>query len=380
MTTEKTKVLYLITKSNWGGAQKYVFDLTTNLPKDHYEVVAAFGGTGEKNSQTGLLAQKLSEASILTKTIKSFTRDIFFLNEPLAFLEVGKIIWQSKPDVLHLNSSKAAGIGSFMGRLLRVPKIIYTVHGWPFNEHHPTPIKLALYFFSWLTAVFAHQVIVINQTDLAQGKAMWFVGRKMNLIYNGLAPIPFLTKTEARTKLGQILNTTFTDNELILGTIAELHPNKNLNILIEAVAQNPNWKLIVIGEGQDRKNLEALINKLNLSGRVFLTGFVEGGSTHLKAFNAFALVSKKEGLPYVILEAGLAELLVIGSNIPGITEIIKDNCGLITETNNSNSIAEALLQIENKQDLANQLATNLHQKVQSEFSLEKMMEETLKLY
>ena len=378
--TPKTRILYLITKSNYGGAQKYILDLAANLPKDRYEVTVAAGGTGGKGAEAGLLAQKLAEANIPFIKIKAFTRDILLLNEPLAYLEVGKIVWQTRPDILHVNSSKAGGIGSFMGRLLGVKKIIYTVHGWPFNEDHSFFIKAALYFFSWLTAVFAHQVIVINQTDLAQGQAMWFVGKKMHLIYNGLAPIPFLSKTEARAQLSQILNTTFTDDELILGTIAELHPNKNLNVLIEALAQTPSWKLVIIGEGQERNNLESLITKLNLTDRVYLAAFIANAPTLLKAFDSFTLVSKKEGLPYAILEAGQANIPVIGSNIPGIIEILKDNGGLVTEINNSQPVTEALTKIKNNQNLAQELATNLHQKVQSEFSLEKMMEEIKNLY
>ena len=57
MKIQKKKMLYVITKSNWGGAQRYVYDLATALPKDQFEVSVAFG-------QEGLLAKKLREARI----------------------------------------------------------------------------------------------------------------------------------------------------------------------------------------------------------------------------------------------------------------------------------------------------------------------------
>ena len=72
----KKKVLLVITKSNWGGAQRYVFDLATNLPKEQFEVVVALGGTGKKNEGVGLLANKLQEAGVRTIFVKSFMRDI----------------------------------------------------------------------------------------------------------------------------------------------------------------------------------------------------------------------------------------------------------------------------------------------------------------
>lgn len=374
------KVLFLITKSNWGGAQKYVFDLATNLPKEHYATAVASGGTGEKGGQPGLLAEKLAAQNIPFYQISSFTRDIFLLNELKAFWEVGQVLRQYKPDVLHVNSSKAAGVGGFVGRLLGVKKVIYTVHGWPFNEQRNFISKSLIYFFSWLTCFLVHEVIVINEQDFSQGKKMFLVGHKMHLIYNGLSPISFLSRSEARQKLSEITDHAFSDSDLILGSIAELHPNKNSAVLIEAVSQNPTWKLVIIGNGQEKENLERLTKKLNVSDRVFLAGFVPNASTLLHSFDAFALVSKKEGLPYAILEASLAGLPIIGSNIPGIVEIIKDDCGLITKVNNSQSVSEALEKLAVDQHLTKTLAENLQHKVQSYFSIEKMIKKNIELY
>jgi len=63
------KILFVITKSNWGGAQRYVYDLATNLPKEQFTVGVAFG-------QPGLLALKLKAAGILTHPIHSLERDV----------------------------------------------------------------------------------------------------------------------------------------------------------------------------------------------------------------------------------------------------------------------------------------------------------------
>ena len=68
----KTKILFVITKSNWGGAQRYVFDLATNLPKEDFDVSVAFG-------QHGFLAKELNKADIKTVTLASMQRDISWL-------------------------------------------------------------------------------------------------------------------------------------------------------------------------------------------------------------------------------------------------------------------------------------------------------------
>ncbi|MCE9628391.1 MAG: glycosyltransferase [Candidatus Vogelbacteria bacterium] len=375
------KVLYLITKSNWGGAQKYVFDLATNLPKDQFETAVTSGGTGAKGAEVGQLANKLAEVSLPFYPIKSFTRDIFLFNELKAFWEVGLIIKKYRPDILHVNSSKAAGVGGFVGRLIGVKKIIYTVHGWPFNEQRNFISKFLIYFFSWLTCFLVHEVIVINEKDFAQGKKMFLVGKKMHLIYNGLAPISFLSQSEARKKLREITIHNFSDSDLIVGSIAELHPNKGLNYLIEGVAQAPEWKLIIIGGGQEKTNLEKLIQKLNATDRVFLAGFVTNTSTLLKAFDASALVSLKEGHPYAVLESGLASLPVIGSDIPGIRAIIDSpDKGMLVPPANPQAITEALNKLANDPTIRQTQGENLQNKVQSDFNIEKMINSTTQLY
>ena len=124
---KKTKVLYLITKSNWGGAQRYVFDLATSLPADSYEVCVACGGDGE-------MRKKLLANGVRVVTIESLERNISLKKELLAFREISKIVREEMPDILHVNSSKAGIVGTLIGRIKRVPKVIFTSHGWAFNE------------------------------------------------------------------------------------------------------------------------------------------------------------------------------------------------------------------------------------------------------
>src|SRR3989338_8921706 len=103
------KILFIITKSVWGGAQKYVFDLAANLPKDQFEPVIAGGGKGK-------MGKKIISAGLPYLEIKSFQRDIKFWKEIVSFFEILKILFKTKPDIVHVSSSKAggvAGLGNF---------------------------------------------------------------------------------------------------------------------------------------------------------------------------------------------------------------------------------------------------------------------------
>src|ERR1043166_2713598 len=120
----KRKVLYVSRKANWGGAKRYVFDLATSLPKDEFDVAVAYG-------QPGRLAEELQKAGIKTHPILSLQRDVSLGVDIKSFFELYRLFKKERPDVVHLNSSKAGGVGALAARLAGIKNIIFTVHGLP---------------------------------------------------------------------------------------------------------------------------------------------------------------------------------------------------------------------------------------------------------
>ncbi|MBY0472805.1 glycosyltransferase [Patescibacteria group bacterium] len=308
----KRKVLFVITKSNWGGAQRYVFDLATSLPKDQFEAIVAFGGTGVRGAQGGVLAEKLTEADIRSVFISSFVRDISLFKELTGFQEIWNLIRRENPDVVHLNSSKAAGIGALAARLCGVKKIIFTAHGWPFREARNPVSKAAIWFFSWLTALLSHTVICVSDYDLLEAQNMPGVAHKAVRIYNGL-------DLSMQFGSGEIIRGAFPAGVKITGTVGELTKNKNQIDLIEHAKKDPELYVAIVGEGELRPVLEATIKKYNLEDRVKLFGFQPAHEV-MKGFDTFALPSLKEGLPYVILEARVAGLHIVANRTGGVGE------------------------------------------------------------
>jgi glycosyltransferase involved in cell wall biosynthesis len=304
----KKKVMYVITKSNWGGAQRYVYDLASNLSKNDFEVSVAFG-------QPGLLAQKLKADGIPTHTITALTRDVSFWADIQSFFELLSLFRKEKPNVAHLNSSKAAGLGALAARLASVPRIIFTAHGWPFWEQRNVFARALIYFFSWLTALLSHQVIVVSNYDLRIARLMPGVGHKTIRIYNGInLPMSFGSGDNIRRQ--------FPSHARITGTIGELTRNKNQEALIDQAAAEQDMFVAIIGEGEDRPHLEWEIQAHGLEHRVKLFGFMPAVEV-LRGFDTFALPSIKEGLPYVLIEAKAAGLPIVANPVGGVSEIVQ---------------------------------------------------------
>lgn len=318
----KTKVIFLITKSNWGGAQRYVYDLATSLPLATYDVVVVLGGTG-------VLNERLRQASIRTISLPQLERDVSLTKDWRTFQSIRHCIATEQPDVLHVNSSKAGGLGALAGRLSRVPAIVYTAHGWAFNENRGWLNRQIVAFFHWLTILLAHHTIAVSEALKSQFQ--WpFVQARMTVIHNAIAPLSLLSRSAARQELLTYAPGLHQYQHDPWGvTIAELHPVKQHDLTIRAIAslrdQGIPYRHIIIGGGELEAELKTLIATLDLTEYVFLTGHQTDAARWLRAFDLFVLSSRSEALGYVLLEALSAELPIIASKVGGIPEVVPNS-------------------------------------------------------
>ena len=138
-----------------------------------------------------------------------------------------------------------------------------------------------------------------------------------------------------------------TENKFVVGTIGEATKNKGHKYLLEAEKYFPALKFNIISN-------------------------IPNAARYLKNFDIFVLPSLKEGLPYVVLEAGLAGLPVVASNVGGVPEIIENGKdGLLVPPANPEELAKAIKKLIGDKNLRENLAKNLCEKITKEFSLEK---------
>ncbi len=379
MQTRK-KICLAITKGIWGGAQEYVYTLATNLPREQFDV---FVIVGEGN----VLQEKLKKENIRTYTLSSLRRDVSLFAEIKTFFSLLNILRKEKPDVLHLNSAKAGGLGALAGRLIGIPRVIFTAHGWTFNEPRPLFNKLIVTFLSWMTVLLCHKIIVIAEREKRQALAMPFVHPShITLVRNGIAHTehiePHIAREYLKSKNTYADTEPLTEKTIWLGTISELHKNKGLEYAIIALAKlNYPFVFYIIGDGEQRMHLESLIRTHKLTQKIFLIGFLPHAKTYLKAFDIFLMSSVKEGMPYAILEAGQASIAVIATKVGGIPEILTNNeNGILISPKDPREILRAVTCLVEHREKRAQFGANLNQKVEKDFGVERMIEETMGVY
>ena len=357
------KILYGITKSEpFGGAQRYVYELAQEAKKQRHDVVVLCG-------QEGGLVERLRERDIRVITLRSLKRDISLVEELRSLIEIVRILRKEGPDVFHINSSKMGGLGALAGRLVGVKKIIFTAHGWAFNEPRPLWQKVIIKFFVWLTILLSHKTICVSEKTRRDIIKWPLVKKKLIIIKNGIKEF-HLDQRESKL---------FT-----VGTITELHRIKGLDILLIAWSKfrkNHDGMLVIMGDGEERKNLENMAQTLGISGSVVFKGFIEDACTQLLNFDVFCMPSRSEAMPYTLLEAGLAGIPSIATNVGGIPEIIENGIsGILIPTEDAEVLFSSLVLLAEDDGLRKRLGAHLKASIQESFSFEKMIENTLSLY
>lgn len=367
------RILFVITKANWGGAQRYVFDLATATLGHGHEVLVVSGTEGE-------LTRRLRKHGVAVASIQSMQRDVRFTAEIKAFLELFHTIRQYRPDIVHGNSSKAGLMAGFVARLCGVKRIVFTAHGWAFNEKRPAWQKAIIAIAHALTVYISH--VTICASDAIRRDILFVPGirKKLVVIRHGIQEPVFKSREAARAALAPTLT-----RSKWIGMLSELHPTKRVEDAITAfkdiVHEYPDTALVVMGEGEEREKLEAQIQALSLTNNVILAGFVSGGASYLRAFDLFLHASRTEALAYALIEAGYAKLPVVATNVGGIPEVVEDGVsGILVPPEQPIRIAEGLTSLIIDTQKAEKYGEALSERVHTRFSIERMVRDTERVY
>jgi len=376
----KKKLLFVITKGNFGGAQRYVFDLATGFCND-FDVSVAIGDKGS-------LEDKLSKKGIGCFHLEHLKNTADIVENIIAVKEIVALLKKVRPDIIHINSSVAGAVGTLATRIYNIffaekeskTKIIFTAHGWAFNEKRPFAYKILFYIVHFFTVLFSDITISVSKkakNDISQLKA---ISQKITVINNGIEEIPLLSKNNARLILHKE-----SEFNYWIGTISELHSNKGLDTAIYGISpllkENPKMAFYIIGSGEKESELKAFVKKLSLESQIIFLGHVDTARQYLKAFDIFTLTSRTEAFPYVLIEAGFARMPVIATDVGGISEIIENlHTGLLIKPNLPNEFRHAITYaMEHKKDMQ-KFGQNLFDKTTKELSLKNTLEKTREVY
>jgi len=367
------KILLVITKGNYGGAQRYVCDVASGMIAKGNHVTVAFG-------EPGLLAGHLANLGISHVILPRLARDPAPINDLRAIFDLRQLIHNERPDVVHLNSSKAGFLGAIAARtiLRNRPTVVFTVHGWPFNEKRSRPARLLYYVLSMVIVALSDVVICVSRKALSDLQPP-FMRRRATVIHNGIRPA---VCDPPVGEIGRRVATERARRKFLIATIAELHKNKGLDSGISILGSlreagvPVHW--FIFGEGEERALLEERIRAARLEEVVTLCGYVQDASRYLPLFDVFFLPSHTEAFPYVLLEAASSGLPSVARAVGGIPElVVQEVTGFLGE--DDRELGTHLERLAKDTLLRSRLGTAAKEKI-SDFSLDRMIEATRSVY
>ena len=371
------RLLIVVTSARWGGAQKYVYDLCRGLSNSEFQIYIASGVNGP-------MTDALRDCGMEVMTVKMLTRNPGLRDDFFALVSLFQLIRAVRPDIVHLNSSKAAVLGVIAAKLFGIRKVIITSHGWPFLE----PVsRIRQWIYKSIVSVavaLADHTITVSRTDFDAARTFPFLNpNRLHLIHNGVSRSDeWGDRMQIRERFISTHAPNGRSNRFWIGVIGELNQNKGQEVIIDQFTRYApsHTELFLLGDGVDYEKLACQITRSSRKHDIHLVGHVSRASVVMKAFDLIAVPSLKEGLPYVILEAGLANVAVIAHNVGGIPDILTDMENGVLVDNENKSWRERLPMLIENESLRTRLAANLKHTVETRFQKRSMIKKVERLY
>jgi len=257
-------------------------------------------------------------------------------------------------------------------------RLVSTVHGWV-----QLTLRTRLYHsMDRFTLPRYERVVCVSPDILESCRKHGIKQEKSLLIDNAIDTQQFRrsqTRAQARKKLG------LDESANLIGAVGRLSPEKGFDRLISVVhvlnSQGLKVNLVIIGEGGQRDELQALIEQHDLQKQVRLVGFQAKPADWYQAMDAFVLSSLREGLPNVVLEAMALETPVVTTAVAGVPGLVEDGVsGLVVPIADDDALKAAIARMLGDTELQTRLATQARVVIESRFSFAARMTKMADVY
>ncbi len=352
-------ILQILPKLDVGGVETGTVDLAKGLIKKGHKAVVISGG--------GRLVQKLESLGARHYALPVYKKSFFVIFKMIP--EVEKIIRSEEIDIVHARSRVPAIISFFASRRVGV-RFLTTAHGY-------YSTNLFSRIMGWSDLVIVSSSIVARH----MAKDLGVPNNKIRLIPRGVDLEEFKFQLPSNTQ----------KSEYKIGIIGRITPIKGHDFFIQAIARAvklfPKIKVLIVGEApkerpEYKKKLENLVSRLNIERFVEFVGVRENIAETLSSLDLVVLPSVgQEAFGRVIIESGAAGVPVIATKVGGIVDIIEDGKnGILVSPDDIYDLTEAVLEVLKDRELAVSLAAEARKRVEKFYSLDEMVEKTLRVY
>jgi glycosyltransferase involved in cell wall biosynthesis len=356
-------ILILANHFNAGGISSYILNLAGGLVSRGHKVYVGSGGGGWLSR---LKRYNLEHIYLPLRTKSIISPKLFF-----AYVVLGRILKEKKIDIIHSQTRVSSVLALWVSKKTSIP-FVYTAHGFL----NPRWGRRTFPCFGKLVIAISQPVRehLLRNFGLSE--------ERIRLVHNGID----ITRPQASGLRPQELKKEYgLKDGPVAGIIARLSEVKGHKYLLMAmkkvIAEIPDAQLLIVGEGSIKKDLQGLVQELGIIRNVYFIPAVSDTVEPLSVMDVFVMPSLEEGLGLSIMEAMLAGVPVAATDAGGITTLVKDNqTGILVKPADAYNLALAIIELLKNKEKARRLSGSARDLIVREFSLEKMAEETEKVY
>jgi glycosyltransferase involved in cell wall biosynthesis len=379
------RICHVITRLIVGGAQENTIFTVKGLKEKGYVVDLVSGPT--EGPEGSLEDQIKKESGLRLIVIKEMVREIHPFLDVLTFLKLYRLFRKSRYDVVHTHSAKAGVVGRLAAKFAYKRTVtIHTVHGLSFhdfqshllNGFYITAEKIAGFFTDRYICVGA----VMKEKSLRAG-----IGREKqySVVYSGFEVQPYLDAEEDRGSTRSSLG--IRDNEKVFGMVGRLYHLKGQEYLMEAFAsvvrEYPETKLLIVGDGILRPELERFARDNKILEKVIFTGLVSPSRIPelIASMDVLVHTSLREGLPKAVAQGFAGGRPVLAFDVDGARELVIDGrTGYLIPPKNVEVLKKKMRFLLQNPSISYKMGEEGRKIVMSLFPVEKMVDAIEKIY
>ncbi|MBK7090645.1 MAG: glycosyltransferase [bacterium] len=365
MVSRKINLLHVVLEMGIGGLQRLITDTTLAMDRDRFnvEVVCL--------DELGCFAEVLQANGVPVTLLRRHDHHL-----ALYPIRLARFMRQRKIDVVHMHPGSFI-FGILAAVLARVPVSVYTEHGRAVPEH---PLRI---LEDRVSGVFVDRIIAVSkELEVYLAEAIKLPPKKICTVINGIRVSEFVRRPKDPKLLSEF---GISPETKVLGTVARLDPIKDQLTMVQALKvvreRVPNVRLLLVGDGPARGDLEALALADGLENYVTITGQRSDVPGLVNLFDLFLLSSLREGTSISLLEAMSSGVAPIVTNVGGNPAIVSDGVdGLLVPPRDPQALASAIIELLVNETKRKTFAEAAAAKVREQFSIENMVRQYVEIY
>jgi glycosyltransferase involved in cell wall biosynthesis len=368
---------------NMGGPAHHVSLLSGLLDPERFETLLVTGEVGPGEASLTDLAERYGTTPLVVPTLGPELRPGA---DAKTLRALGRIVRGFSPDIVHTHTAKAGMLGRLAARLGggSRPIVVHTYHGHVL-EGYFGPAKTRLYrTLETVAARSSDCLIGVSEATVDDLVRLGVAPReKFRVVPLGLPLEPFLALGRSADN-GVREETGATPGDVVFTYVGRLVPIKRVDLALRALAEaralGAPARLVIVGDGPLRRDLEQLAGELGVSPYVRFLGYRRDLESIAAATDVGLLCSASEGTPVSLIELAAGGRPLLATDAGGVREVVAEGTGVVVPPRDHRALASAIVRLAADEDLRARLGTNAREHVRARFGAQRLVRDIEELY